>query len=133
MIMKHPLVSFGTDALYSTPIPHPRSFHSSVEYLSRYVEKEHVLSLEEAIRKMTGENADKLSLPDRGYIKEGYKADILLLKLDEARLLTIVADAKLLTVGDAGDLGLHSLIERRIEVKTGDKIAAVSPDIGVMS
>ncbi len=83
MIMKHPLVSFGTDALYSTPIPHPRSFHSSVEYLSRYVEKEHVLSLEEAIRKMTGENADKLSLPDRGYIKEGYKADILLLKLDE--------------------------------------------------
>ena len=78
MIMKHPLVSFGTDALYSSPMPHPRSFHSTVEYISRYVVKEKVLSLEEAVRKMTGENADKLSLKDRGYIREGYKADLLL-------------------------------------------------------
>ena len=78
LIMKHPLVSFGTDALYSSPMPHPRSYHSTVEYISRYVLKEHVMTLPEAVRKMTGLNADKLRLKDRGYIREGYVADILL-------------------------------------------------------
>ena len=83
MIMRHPLVSFGTDALYSSPMPHPRSFHSTVEYISRYVVKEKVLTIPEAIRKMTGENADKLALKDRGYIKEGCKADLVLFKPEE--------------------------------------------------
>ena len=83
MIMRHPLVSFGTDALYSSPMPHPRSYHSTVEYISRYVVKEKVLTLSEAIRKMTGENADKLALKDRGYIKEGCKADLVLFKPEE--------------------------------------------------
>ena len=78
IIMKHPLVSFGTDSLYSSPIPHPRSYHSSVEYLSRYVVSEHIMTLPEAIRKMTGENADKLGLKDRGYIKEGCFADLVM-------------------------------------------------------
>ena len=82
LIMSHPLVSFGTDALYSSPIPHPRSFHSTVEYLARYTMKEKVMTLPEAIRKMTGENADKLGLKDRGYIKEGYKADLVLFDPD---------------------------------------------------
>lgn len=82
LIMSHPLVSFGTDALYSSPIPHPRSFHSTVEYLARYTMKEKVMALPEAIRKMTGENADKLGLKDRGYIKEGYKADLVLFDPD---------------------------------------------------
>ncbi len=80
MIMKHPLVSFGTDALYSSPIPHPRSYHSTVEYISRYVVQEKLMTIEEAVRKMTGLNADKLRLEKRGYIREGYYADILLFK-----------------------------------------------------
>ena len=83
MIMKHPLVSFGTDALYSSPMPHPRSYHSTVEYLSRYVVGEHLMTLSEAIRKMTGENADKLGLKDRGYVREGYKADLVLFDPDK--------------------------------------------------
>lgn len=83
MIMRHPLVSFGTDSLYSSPMPHPRSFHSSVEYLGRYVMKEHVLSIEDAIRRMTGENAMKLGLKNRGFIREGYVADLLLINPSE--------------------------------------------------
>ncbi len=77
MIMAHPLVSFGTDALFSSPMPHPRTKHAAVEYLSRYVLKEHVLTLPEAIRKMTGENADRMGFSNRGYIREGYAADIV--------------------------------------------------------
>ena len=77
MIMSHPLMSFGTDSLYSSPSPHPRSYHSTAQFL-RYA-REGVLSVEECIRRMTGLNADKLGLTDRGYVKEGYKADLVLL------------------------------------------------------
>lgn len=80
-IMKHGLMCFGTDSLYSTPIPHPRSYHSTVEFLSRYVRDEKVLTLEEGIRRMTGEPASRLGL-DRGIIKEGMPADIVVFDLD---------------------------------------------------
>ena len=80
LIMAHPLMSFGTDALYSSPKPHPRSYHSTVEFM-KYV-KGGVMSVEEGIRRMTGANADKIGLIERGYIREGYKADLLLLDLD---------------------------------------------------
>ena len=78
LIMKHPLASFGTDSLYSSPVPHPRSYHSTVEYLFAAV-KGGLLPLESAVRRMTGENADRMGFKDRGYIREGYKADIVLL------------------------------------------------------
>ena len=45
--------------------------------------KEHVLSIEDAIRRMTGENAMKLGLKDRGFIREGYVADLLLINPSE--------------------------------------------------
>ena len=77
-IMAHPLMCFGSDSLYSSPIPHPRSRHAAVEFLSSYVIGRSLMPLEEGIRKLSGEASDRLSLPDRGYIREGYKADMVL-------------------------------------------------------
>ncbi len=82
-IMQHPLMCFGTDSLFSSPIPHPRSFHSTVELLGKYVRDKKVLTIEEAIRKMTGEAADRMRLGKRGYIKEGYKADLVVFDLEK--------------------------------------------------
>lgn len=82
LIMKHPLASFGTDSLYSSPVPHPRSLHSTVEYLTLAM-REGLLPLESAIRRMTGENADRMGFTDRGYIREGYKADLVLIRPEE--------------------------------------------------
>lgn len=76
-IMKHPLMSFGSDSLYSSPVPHPRSIHAAVRFLSHYVRDMHVMPFEEGIRRMTGENADRMGFRDRGYIREGMKADII--------------------------------------------------------
>ena len=84
-IMKHPLMCFSTDSLYSSPIPHPRSYHAAVELLSRYVRDRKVLSIEEAIHKMSGAAASRLKLSDRGLIKEGYAADIVTFSLDELK------------------------------------------------
>ncbi len=80
-IMQHPLMCFGTDSLFSSPIPHPRSFHSTVELLGRYVRDKRILTIEEAIRKMTAEPAERMRLEKRGYIKEGYKADLVVFDL----------------------------------------------------
>ena len=57
---------------------HPRSYGAFARVLQRWVREMDIVSLEEAIRKMTSLPASILSLPDRGFIKEGYKADIVI-------------------------------------------------------
>jgi len=78
-IMRHPLMSFGTDALYTEGAKHPRSFQSTFHILDRYGKQLQVLPLPTLISKMTGVSAKRLGLRDRGLIKVGYKADLLLL------------------------------------------------------
>jgi len=57
--------------------PHPRSFGSHAHILSDVVRERHVISLEEAIRKMSSQPANRLGLHDRGLIHQGMKADIV--------------------------------------------------------
>lgn len=82
-IATHPLMCFGTDSLYSSPIPHPRSFHSTVHYINEYVKKRKVLTLEDCIRRMTGETSSRFGLKDRGIIEEGMAADITVFDLEK--------------------------------------------------
>lgn len=82
-IMTHPLMCFGSDSLYSSPIPHPRSYHSTVEFLSKYVRDKKVLPIEDAIRRMTYEPCRRLGIKDRGLVREGCFADIVLLDMDK--------------------------------------------------
>lgn len=84
-IMKHESMCFGTDSLYSTPLPHPRSYHGAIEFLSRYIRDDKVMPLEEGIRKMTGETASRLRI-ERGVIKEGRPADLVLFDLDRLKV-----------------------------------------------
>jgi N-acyl-D-amino-acid deacylase len=63
--------------------PHPRGFGTFPRVLKKYVFEQQVLFLEQAIRKMTGQPAAKLGLQDRGLIREGYKADLLILNKEE--------------------------------------------------
>jgi N-acyl-D-aspartate/D-glutamate deacylase len=59
--------------------PHPRGFGTFPRVLKKYVFEQKLLSLEQAVRKMTGQPAAKLGLKDRGIIREGYKADLVIL------------------------------------------------------
>ncbi len=74
-IMRHPAVNFCSDGIY-TGKPHPRLYGSFARVLGRYVREERVLTLEEAVRKMTSLPAQRLGLADRGLIAEGMYADI---------------------------------------------------------
>ncbi len=81
--VRQPWVSFGSDGSAVRPDgplgkgkPHPRWYGTFPRVLGKYVREEHVLSLPEAIRKMTSLNAEKLGIEDRGLLRVGRKADI---------------------------------------------------------
>jgi N-acyl-D-amino-acid deacylase len=88
-IMQEPFTMFASDAgpgNYGVGVPHPRGYGNNARVLGRYVREKNILSLEDAIRKMTSLPAQTFGLKNRGLIKEGYVADILL--IDE----NVVAD-----------------------------------------
>ena len=78
-IMQHPMTSIASDGpitVFGVGSPHPRTYGTFARVLGRYVRDRNILSLEEAIRKMTSLPANILSIDRRGLIKEGYYADI---------------------------------------------------------
>ena len=82
MQVKLPYMKFGTDAGAYDPdsakvATHPRAYGTYPRILGRFVREQHLLTLEDAVRKMSGATADRLSIRDRGEIKEGYFADIM--------------------------------------------------------
>ncbi len=83
-IMAHRQMCFGSDALYSSPHPHPRSFNAATHLIGRYVNERGDLSIEEAVERLTGRSARRLGLYGRGLIAEGYKADLVL--FDQGKL-----------------------------------------------
>jgi N-acyl-D-amino-acid deacylase len=70
-------ISLPADVHTSFGAPHPRSFGSHTRLLAEYVRNQHVFSLEEAVRKMTSLPADRLGLADRGILRQGMKADVV--------------------------------------------------------
>lgn len=68
----------GVDPENSPFLVHPRAYGTFPRVLGRYVRDEGRLSLEEAVRNMTGAVATRLSIRDRGYVREGYMADLVL-------------------------------------------------------
>jgi N-acyl-D-amino-acid deacylase len=79
-----PWVSFGSDEAGEAPegvfllsAAHPRAYGNFARVFAQFVRKDHVLSIEEAVRKLTSLPADNLSLPDRGRLKAGAFADVV--------------------------------------------------------
>src|SRR6476469_2386618 len=79
--LAQPWMKFGTDAGGVDPdsargLTHPRAYGTFPKILGHYVRDEKVMSLEEAVRKATSAVATRLSIPDRGVLREGLYADI---------------------------------------------------------
>lgn len=75
--ISHPLSMVGSDALLIGDYPSPRSYGTFPKILAEYVRDEKLVSLPDAIRKMTSFPAQRLGLPDRGVLRDGYKADVV--------------------------------------------------------
>ncbi|AHG93631.1 D-aminoacylase domain protein (plasmid) [Gemmatirosa kalamazoonensis] len=89
--LRFPWTSIGSDAgavlQLGTPdatgLPHPRSFGNATRVIARYVKERHVLTLEDAVRKMTSWPATRMRLADRGVIRQGAWADVTIFDLDQ--------------------------------------------------
>ena len=97
--LAHPLVSMGTDSgaraedgIYSQEKSHPRAWGSAARILGKYVRDEKVLSLEEAVRKMTSLPASRMGLDDRGILRPGMAADIAVFDPSTVREHSTYAD-----------------------------------------
>src|SRR6185436_10247436 len=87
-ILKHPgtmIASDGSIPIYGQASPHPRSYGTFARVLGRYVRELKVITLEDAVRKMSGSPAKRLGLADRGLLKEGLKADLVVFDPDTVR------------------------------------------------
>jgi N-acyl-D-aspartate/D-glutamate deacylase len=89
MALQHPATMIGTDGFgfsvdgpLAQGTPHPRSYGTYPRVLGRYVREQGVFSLEEAIWKMCGFPAQKLRWADRGLVRQGLKADLVVLDPD---------------------------------------------------
>lgn len=81
-IMKHPATMIASDAAPGVPIfgrnvPHPRAYGTFARVLGVYVREKQVLTLEEAVHKMAGFPAARMGLLDRGLVRPGMKADVV--------------------------------------------------------
>lgn len=83
-VLKSRLSMVGSDSWVMLPKgkPHPRFFGTFPRVIKRYVKELGVLSLEEAVRKMSSMPAEKFRLGDRGYIAPGFRADIVVFDLE---------------------------------------------------
>ena len=80
-IMKYPFSMFGADAgvrVLGQGMPHPRGYGTNARVLGKYVRDEKVISLEDAIRRMTSLAAQKFGLNNRGLLLPNYAADIVI-------------------------------------------------------
>ena len=124
--MRQPWIKFGTDAGGSDPdsatsIVHPRTYGNFARILGKYVREEKVMPLEEAIRKMTSAVANRLSIRDRGMLREGMFADV------------VVFDPN--TVGDRAtyqqphqlSVGMQHVLVNGVEVVTNGKHTGAKP------
>ncbi len=90
LALQSPLTSIGSDAASALKegdfdalgLPHPRSYGTFPRIVAKYVREEGILSLPEAIRKMTSWPASRMGLVDRGVLREGLAADIVIFDLE---------------------------------------------------
>jgi N-acyl-D-amino-acid deacylase len=97
--VSHPCGMIASDAILFGEYPNPRSYGCFPIVLAEFVRAEKHLRLPEAIRKMTSFPAQRLGLPDRGLLRDGFKADIVVFNPDTVKARATKEDPKQYPVG----------------------------------
>jgi N-acyl-D-aspartate/D-glutamate deacylase len=126
-IMRHPMVGIASDAgvvPFGSGVPHPRGLGNTVRVLGRYVRERKVISLEEAVRKMTSLPARQFRLAGRGEIRVGAAADLVI--FDPA----LVADAATFAAPHAYPVGItHVIVNGVSAVRDGEALGTRSGQV----
>ncbi|WP_418958820.1 N-acyl-D-amino-acid deacylase family protein [Streptomyces tritici] len=113
-IMRHRVHTGGSDGILQGAKPHPRAYGTFPEYLGRYVREEGVLSLEECVAHLTSRPAARLGLRDRGLVREGYRADLVLFDPGTVAAGATYENPRVLPTGIP-----HVLVDGRFAVEDG--------------
>ena len=97
--VSHPYGMIASDAILFGEMPNPRTYGCFPVVLSEFVRAEKHLKLPEAIRKMTSFPAQRLGLRDRGLIRDGYKADLVIFDPETVRVDATREDPKHYPIG----------------------------------
>ncbi|KPJ64548.1 hypothetical protein AMJ44_12645 [candidate division WOR-1 bacterium DG_54_3] len=127
--MKEDWLMFSSDGdaspiLKETDIPrigHPRAFSSQARVLRKFVREENILTLENAIRKMTSLPASFLQIKDRGLLARGYKADIAIFDPETVRDNATHSDARQYSTGTE-----YVIVNGKISIENGEYDGALN-------
>ncbi|MBQ1001634.1 amidohydrolase family protein [Streptomyces nigra] len=113
-IMRHPVHTGGSDGILQGSKPHPRAYGTFPHYLGHYVRELGVLSLEECVAHLTSRPAKRLRLPDRGLVREGYRADLVLFDPETVAAGSTFAEPRTPPTGIP-----HVLVDGRFVIEDG--------------
>lgn len=113
-IMRHRVHTGGSDGILQGDKPHPRAYGTFPHYLGHYARELGVLGLEEAVAHLTSRPAARLRLADRGLVREGYRADLVLFDPDTVAAGSTFEQPRTLPAGIP-----HVLIDGRFVIEDG--------------
>ena len=123
-IMKSPYTMIASDGdipVFGQAAPHPRSYGTFARVLGVYVREQHVITLEDAVRKMSAFPAERLKIYDRGMLRPGMKADVIV--FDPAT----VSDRATFDKPHQYSAGVHEVIVNGKLVLHADQVTAERP------
>lgn len=127
--LKQPWVSIGSDAgaaekfgeIDGLGLPHPRAYGNAARVIAEYVKRRNVLTLEDAVRKMTSWPAHRMGLTDRGVLREGLRADVTIFDYDK------LDDRAWLDKPVTSPVGIDDVIVNGQLVLAGGKVTGARP------
>jgi N-acyl-D-aspartate/D-glutamate deacylase len=117
-ILRHPGTMIGSDGLPNDPRPHPRLWGTFPRVLGHYSRDQKLFSLGEAVRKMTSLPAQRFGLTDRGWVREGYAADLVLFDAERVRDAATFSDPVRAAVGIEA-VWVNGILSYRDQAPTG--------------
>ena len=119
-ILAHPATVVGSDGLPNDPNPHPRLWGTFPRVLGHYSRDERLFPLPEAVHKMTGLSARRFGLDDRGVVREGAFADLVLFDASTIRDVATFTDPKRPSEGIAA-VWVNGVLSSRDQRPTGTR------------
>ena len=118
--LSHPYGMIASDAMLLGEHPSPRTYGCFPNLLGHFVRKERYLGLEEAIRKMTSFPAQRLGVPDRGLLRDGFRADIVVFDPETVGAPATRAEPKQYPTGIE-----HVIVNGRLVIDGGEHTGAL--------
>jgi N-acyl-D-amino-acid deacylase len=119
-MMQHPAMMAGSDGIFTGGYPHPRGWGCFARYLGHHVRGDHTWTLEQAVQRLAGHAASRFGLKDRGLLREGMAADVVVFDAETIADQSTYEDGRRLAVGME-----HVIVNGELVLHLGKRTAAL--------